>query len=68
MTAKINYCKEGMLKCQTIFAAMKILIAAATADEISILKEIDNYGHEIDFLITGIGMVPNAYMMTRQFA
>ena len=57
-----------MLKCQTIFAAMKILIAAATADEISILKEIDNYGHEIDFLITGIGMVPTAYMMTRQFA
>ncbi len=47
---------------------MKILIAAATAEEISILKEIDTYGHEIDFLITGIGMVSTAYMVTRQFA
>ena len=57
-----------MLKQATIFAVMKILIAAATAEEISILKEIDTYGHEIDFLITGIGMVPTAYMITRQFA
>ncbi len=47
---------------------MKILIAAATAEEIAILKEIETYGHEIDFLITGIGMVPTAYMITRQFA
>ena len=57
-----------MFKLRTIFAGMKILIAAATAEEISILKEIDTYGHEIDFLITGIGMVPTAYMITRQFA
>jgi len=66
--AKINVWNEAMLKQATIFAVMKILIAAATAEEISILKEIDTYGHEIDFLITGIGMVPTAYMITRQFA
>ena len=38
--AKINVWNEAMLKQATIFAVMKILIAAATAEEISILKEM----------------------------
>ena len=43
---------------------MKILITAATKEEISLLNGIKSISHELDFLITGVGMVSTAYTLT----
>lgn len=43
---------------------MKILITAATKEEISLLNGIKSINHELDFLITGVGMVATAYSLT----
>ncbi len=57
-----------MFKVATIFAFMKILLCAATEGELSNLREIEVNSQEIDFLVTGIGMVATTYSLTRQFA
>ncbi len=43
---------------------MKILITAATKEEIFLLNGIKSINHELDFLITGVGMVATAYSLT----
>ena len=43
---------------------MKILIAAATKEEFSLLNGLKSKNHELDFLITGVGMVAMAYSLT----
>ena len=43
---------------------MKILIAAATKEEFSLLNGLNSKNHELDFLITGVGMVSMAYSLT----
>ena len=45
---------------------MKILITAATKEEISLLNGIKSKNHELDFLISGVGMVATAYSLTGQ--
>ncbi len=45
---------------------MKILITAATKEEISLLNGIKSKNHELDFLVTGVGMVATAYSLTKQ--
>ena len=57
-----------MFKVATIFAFMKILLCSATEGELSNLREIEVNSQEIDFLVTGIGMVATTYSLTRQFA
>ena len=44
---------------------MKILIVAATKEEISLLKEVNPAYHDLDFLVTGAGMVATAYELTK---
>ena len=43
---------------------MKILIVAATKEEISVLEDIKDSSHILDFLISGPGMVSTAYELT----
>lgn len=44
---------------------MKILIVAATNDEIQLLKDVNLLNHKIDFLVTGPGMVSTTYELTK---
>ena len=44
---------------------MKILIAGATIEEIDPLKGINPVNHDLDFLITGVGMVASTYSLTK---
>ena len=47
---------------------MNILIVAATNDEISPLKGINSVNHDLDFLLTGAGMVATAYELTKKLS
>lgn len=60
--------KERNVQISSIFAHMKILLCSATEQELNNLREIDINSQEIDFLVSGIGMVETAYSLTRQFA
>lgn len=57
-----------MFKVTTIFANMKILICSATEEELINLREIEVNSQEIDFLVSGVGMVSTAYSLTRQLS
>lgn len=47
---------------------MKILICSATEEELINLREIEVNSQEIDFLVSGVGMVSTAYSLTRQLS
>ncbi len=47
---------------------MKILLVAATEGEIFPLKSIISASHQLDFLITGPGMVATVYELTRNLS
>lgn len=57
-----------MFKVTTIFANMKILICSATEEELFNLRDIEVNSQEIDFLVSGLGMVSTAYFLTRQLS
>jgi futalosine hydrolase len=47
---------------------MKILVSAATAGECEELRRIKSGKHQIEFAITGTGMIPTTYFLTRILA
>ncbi len=48
---------------------MRILIVAATEFEVDVLKmEAKNHSHQVDFLITGVGMVATAFALAKHLA
>ncbi len=47
---------------------MKILAVVATNEEVSLLKGINTEKHSVEFLVTGAGMTPTTYELTRHFS
>src|SRR4051812_22568812 len=47
---------------------MKILIVAATNEEVSLLMGIFSPNHKLDFLVTGAGMVATTYELTKHLS
>lgn len=47
---------------------MKILVVAATENEIILLKDAGRINHEMDFLVAGVGMVATTYALTKRLS
>jgi len=47
---------------------MKILVVAATKEEVSLFNEVNPGKHSLDFLVTGAGMVAVTYELTKHLS